>query len=151
MLESASLTASNSGNNIEGTVKKEKTKVLVVFEDGREVLESMAKEVKACLGANATVKTRSATEVAVAEILAADAYAFGVDDADALAWTEIRRLFTGMNLAGRKALFFTGKAGGADPLRKAFEPAELAMAGPVRIAAKDNGNGAWASVLVNAP
>jgi hypothetical protein len=144
----SSLTAVPSGNSIEGTVKHEKTKVLVIFEDGREVLESMAKAAKAHLDAAAAVKIRSATEVAVADILAADAYAFGVDNADALSWAEVRRILQGMNLAGRKALFFSGKTGGADMLKKALEPAELSVMTPVQIAAKDNGKGVWASALV---
>jgi hypothetical protein len=108
----------------------------------------MAKEAKAHLDDHAAVKIRSATEVAVADILAADAYAFGVDNADAMAWAEVRRILQGMNLAGRKALFFSGKTGGADVLKKALEPAELSVMTPVQIAAKDNGKGAWASALI---
>jgi hypothetical protein len=129
-------------------VKNEKTKVLVIFEDGRDALESMAKQAKTHLDAKAVVKVRTATEVAVADILAADVYAFGVDNADALAWTELRRMLQGMNLAGRKALFFSGKSGGADALKKAFEPAELSVMTPVQVAAKDDGKGSWASALV---
>lgn len=144
----SSLTAVIPRNSIEGTVKNEKTKVLMVVEDGRDVLESMAKEAKTHLEAKAAVKIRSATEVAVADILAADAYAFGVDNADAMAWAEVRRILQGMNLAGRKALFFSGKTGGADVLKKALEPAELSVMTPVQIAAKDNGKGAWASALI---
>jgi len=129
-------------------VKNEKTKVLMIIEDGRELLETMAKEAKTQLDSVAAVKIRTATEVAVADILASDAYAFGVDNADALAWAELRRILQGMNLAGRKALFFTGKSGGADSLKKALEPAELSVITPVQVAAKDNGKGAWASALV---
>ena len=129
-------------------MKNEKTKVLVIVEDGREILESMAKEAKTYLDDNAAVKVRTATEVAIADILAADAYAFGVDNAGALAWTELRRILQGINLAGRKALFFSGKSGGADALKKAFEPAELSVIHPVQIAAKDDGKGSWASVLI---
>jgi hypothetical protein len=142
------LTAGFPGNSIEGTVKNEKTKVLVIFEDGREVLESMAKEARTHLEAKAAVKVRAATEVAIADILAADVYAFGVDNAEAMAWAELRRILQGMNLAGRKALFFSGKSGGADALKKAFEPAELSVTTPVHIAAKDDGKGSWASALV---
>jgi len=129
-------------------VKNEKTKVLVVFEDGREPLEAIAKRMKTSLVDKATVKTRCASEVAVAEILAADAYAFGVSDSSAPAWAEIKRLFTGMNLAGRKAGFFTEKPGVADGLKASFEPAELAVSAQALVADKPDAAEAWIKALI---
>jgi hypothetical protein len=108
-------------------VKNEKTKVLVIFEDGREALETVAKRIKASLSDTASVKARSASEVAVAEILAADAYVLGASDAQAAAWAEIKRLLSGMNLAGRRTGFFSEKKGGSDGLKSALASAELSV------------------------
>lgn len=126
-------------------MKNEKTKVLIVVEDGRDELDAAAKEVKAFLSSGAVVKTRWATEVAVAEILAADSYAFGVNDASAHAWAEITRMFAGINLAGRKAIVFAGKAGVAAAFDPILKPTELSSLPPVKVPAGDKG--AWAAQL----
>jgi len=131
-------------------VKNEKTKILVIFEDGRESLDVIAKRIRTSLVDKAAVKTRSASEVAVAEILAADAYAFGVGDSSAPAWTEIKRLLTGMNLAGRKAGFFVEKKGGAEGLKSAFAPAELSVAEHDLLAGPADGAAAWVQALIAA-
>jgi hypothetical protein len=131
-------------------VKNEKTKVLVVYEDGREPLEAAAKRIKTSLADKAAVKTRRASEVAVAELLAADAYAFGVGDPSAPSWAEIKRLFTGINLAGRKAGFFTEAKGASDGLKAAFAPAELSVTGRDLVADQSDGTGAWAQALIAA-
>ena len=131
-------------------MKNEKTKVLVVFEDGRAPLEAIAKRMKTSLVDAAHVKTRCASEVAVAEILAADAYAFGVGDASAPSWAEIKRLFQGMNLAGRKAGFFSEKSGQADGLKASFAPTELVVGGADLIAGKADGAEAWVRALIAA-
>ncbi|MBN2874801.1 MAG: hypothetical protein JXM71_06880 [Spirochaetales bacterium] len=131
-------------------MKNQKTKVLVVFEDGSESLEATAKGIRTTLGDNATVKVRAASEVAVAEVLAADAYAFGVDDADDLAWSELRRLLVGMNLAGRPAGFFSSTAGGADALKESFSDAELSVAPQDLIAGQANALTPWAGALLAA-
>lgn len=109
-------------------MKNQKTKVLVIVEDGRKPLEAIAKTIKSTLVDKAAVKARSASEVAIPEILAADAYAFGVGDSASSSWAEIKRLLTGMNLAGRKAGFFVETKGAAAGLKAAFEPAELSVA-----------------------
>jgi hypothetical protein len=131
-------------------VKNEKTKVLVVFEDGRASLEAIAKRMKTSLVDEAAIKTRCASEVAVAEILAADAYAFGVNDASAPAWTEIKRLFQGMNLAGRKAGFFSEKSKQADGLKASFAPTELTVHGDDLVAAGADVAAAWVHALIAA-
>lgn len=136
-------------------MKNEKTKVLVIYEDGRELLEAASKRIKTSLVDKATVKSRRASEVAVAEILAADAYAFGVSDSSAPSWTEIKRLLTGMNLAGRRAGFFVEAKGSADGLKAAFEPAELTPIGKDLAAGKEPAAGspeadAWVRALLAA-
>ena len=117
-------------------MKNQKTKVLVIVEDGRKPLEAIAKTIKSMLVDKAAVKARSASEVAIPEILAADAYAFGVSDSASSSWAEIKRLLTGMNLAGRKAGFFVEADGAAAGLKAAFEPAELSVA-PRDLVARD--------------
>lgn len=130
-------------------MNNEKTKVLVIFEDGHESLETISKQLRTSLSGIAAVKTRSASEVAVAEILAADAYVFGVGDSSAPAWSEIKRLFTGMNLASRKAGFFVTKKGAADGLKASFAPAELAI-GQDLPAVPADGTSAWVQALIGA-
>ncbi len=129
-------------------MKNEKTKVLVIFEDDREALDTIAKHIKTSLADAAAVKTRSASEVAVSEILAADAYVFGVADSSAPAWTEIKRLLTGMNLASRKAGFFVTKKGAADGLKASFIPAELAITAKDLPADPADGTAAWVQALI---
>jgi flavorubredoxin len=129
-------------------VKNEKTKVLVIFEDGSETLETIARHLKTSLADTAVVKTRSASEVAVSEILAADAYVFGVAASSAPAWTEIKRLLTGMNLAGRKAGFFVTTQGAADGLKSSFAPAELAITAKDLPADPTDGTSAWVKALI---
>ena len=129
-------------------MKNEKTKILVVFEDGRDTLEALSKRMKASLVDKANVKTRCASEVAVAEILAADAYAFGVSDAKAPSWAEMKRLLTGMNLAGRNAAFFTDKAGATEGLKAAFVPAELTVTIKDLTSDKADGAGDWVQALI---
>ncbi|MDX9899445.1 MAG: hypothetical protein RBT62_11015 [Spirochaetia bacterium] len=129
-------------------MKNEKTKVLVVYEDGRDTLEAMAKRMKISLVDKASIKARCASEVAVAEILAADAYVFGVSDAGATSWSEMKRLLAGMNLAGRKAAFFTDKAGAAEGLRTAFVPAELTVSLKDLIGDKADHAGDWVQALI---
>lgn len=129
-------------------MKNEKTKVLVIFEDDREALDTIARSLKTSLADTAVVKTRSASEVAVSEILAADAYVFGVADSAAPAWAEIKRLLTGMNLASRKAGFFVTGKGAADGLKASFAPAELAISAKDLLADPADGTSAWVKALI---
>lgn len=129
-------------------MKNEKTKLLVLFEDDNKALDSIAKHLKAALADVAVVKARSAAEVAVSEILAADSYAFGVSDSSAPAWTEIKRLLTGMNLAGRKAGFFVTKQNAADGLKASFAPAELEITAQDLMSDPSDNAAAWAKALI---
>lgn len=97
----------------------------MVYEDGDRVLESAAKEIKAALARKAQVKLRAASEVSVPEVLAASAFAFGVGSSGGKSWTELRRIMTGINLAGRTAGFFVCQPGEAARLKADFAPAEL--------------------------
>ena len=140
------LTAVAGRSSILGTVNNVTTKLLLVFEDERDTLDAVAKQVKKALGATAIVKARSASEVAVAEILAADAYIFGVDNPDARVWAEVKRLLHGMNLAGRKAAFYSSAKGATKGLKTAFASSELRVVEPDLDASGDAG--AWATALI---
>lgn len=145
-----SLTAADPRSSIVSIVKNEKTRLLVVFEDEKEGLEAIAKNIKTQVGSKALVKTRPASEVAVAEILAADVYAFGVENPSSHAWTEVKRLLSGMNLAGRKAGFFTSGSGASDKLKAAFSSTELIVAQEDLVADKADGTGPWIKALIAA-
>lgn len=129
-------------------MKNEKTKLLVVFEDGRDSLKATATRIESSLVEKANVTMRSASEVAVAEILAADAYAFGVIDSGAPCWSEMKRLLHGMNLAGRKAAFFADTSGSTDGLKKAFLPAELSVSIKDLLGDKADEAGTWVQALI---
>lgn len=124
------------------------TKLLLVFEDERDTLDAVAKQVKKTFGATAIVKARSASEVAVAEILAADVYIFGVDNADARVWAEVKRLLHGMNLAGRRAAFYSSAKGATKGLKAAFAPSELKVVEPDLDASGSGDAGAWAAAVI---
>ncbi|PKL08693.1 MAG: hypothetical protein CVV51_07555 [Spirochaetae bacterium HGW-Spirochaetae-7] len=131
-------------------MKNEKTRLLVIFEDEKENLEAIAKNIKTQVGSKALVKTRPASEVAIAEILAADVYAFGVENPSSHAWAEVKRLLAGMNLAGRKAGFFASRAGVVDKLKAALLPAELIVAEEDLVAEQAEGTGPWIQALIAA-
>ena len=144
------MTAGDAQSSIVSIVKNEKTRLLVIFEDEKASLEAIAKSIKTQVGSKALVKTRPASEVAVAEILAADVYAFGVENSSSHAWTEVKRLLVGMNLAGRKAGFFTSGAGAGDKLKAALLPAELVVAEEDLVAERADGTGPWIKALIAA-
>ncbi len=131
-------------------MKNEKTRLLVIFEDEKESLEAIAKNIKTQVGSKALVKTRTASEVAVAEILAADVYAFGVENSTSHSWTEVKRLLAGMNLAGRKAGFFVSRTGVGDKLKSALVPAELIVAEEDLVAGRAEAAGPWIQALIAA-
>ncbi|TFG83551.1 MAG: hypothetical protein E4H20_05240 [Spirochaetales bacterium] len=117
-------------------MENRKKHILVVYEDGRNELENAAKTIKTNLAGSAVVKIRLASETSIPEILAADAYVFGVNTPGAPFWAELKRALGGMNLAGRPAAFFSA-GGEALGLRKAFVASELSL--PVEDAAVADG------------
>ena len=108
----------------------QKKKLLVVYEDAVGELESLAKDIKKSVGASAIVKVRCATDVSIPEILAADAYIFGIGDSNAAVWTELRRVFEGVNLAGRNALMYCmpgSKPGTKETLLTWLKPTDISV------------------------
>jgi hypothetical protein len=94
-------------------VVKQEIRALVLFEDGKLEIEKQARAIAERLeelGRSVTVKASSSVEIS--EILAADLFLLGIGDSGSPAYTELGRLFKGMNLAGRRAAFF-GSSGAA--------------------------------------
>ncbi|MFH2114041.1 MAG: hypothetical protein ABIJ86_06005 [Spirochaetota bacterium] len=108
-------------------MSNDKTKILLVCEDGRPALDATAGTIQSAINGSHEVKLRLASEVSIQEILAADCYLFGVGMAGSAAWKELRRLFRGINLAGRQAAFFTGDIRESAKLREAFQDAGLSV------------------------
>jgi hypothetical protein len=106
-------------------VNNDKTKILLVCEDAQPTLDAAAGTIQNAINPSHEIKRRLASEVSIQEVLAADCYLFGVTKADSHAWKELRRVFQGINLAGRRAAYFTGDRSEAALLRKAFRDAEL--------------------------
>jgi hypothetical protein len=124
-------------------VKNDKTKILLVCEDGQSALDAAAGTIQSAINGSHEVKLRLASEVSIQEVLAADCYLFGVGKADSAAWTELRRLFKGINLAGRQAAFFAGDARESTTLREAFKDAGLSVSDPDLLVRKGADAAAW--------
>jgi hypothetical protein len=124
-------------------VKNDKTKILLVCEDGQSSLDAVAGTIQSAINGSHEVKLKLASEVSIQEVLAADCYLFGVGKADSQAWTELRRLFKGINLAGRQAAFFTGDIRESASLRKAFKDADLSVSDPDLLIKKGADATAW--------
>ncbi len=111
-------------------MNNDKTKILLVCEDGQPSLDTVAGTIQSAIKGPYVVKLRLASEVSIQEVLAADGYLFGVAKADAAAWIELRRLLKGINLAGRQAAFFTGDVRESALVRDAFKDAGLSVSDP---------------------
>ena len=124
-------------------MNKEKTKILLVCEDGQASLDVAAGTIQSAIYGTHEVKLRLASAVSIQEVLAADCYIFAVVKADSPVWKELRRLFKGINLAGRRAAFFTEEAAEAALLRLAFKDASLSVSDPDLVVQKNAAVAAW--------
>jgi hypothetical protein len=124
-------------------VNNDKTKVLLVCEDGQAPLDAAAGTIQSAINKSHEVKLRLASAVSIQEVLAADCYLFGVGKAGSKAWEELRRLLKGINLAGRRAAFFTGDIREAGLLREAFKDAGLSVSEPDLLVLQGADVAAW--------
>ena len=124
-------------------MNNDKTKILLVCEDGNATLETAAGMIQSAITKKHEVKLRPASAVSIQEVLAADCFLFAVDEADSEVWKELRRLFKGINLAGRRAAFLSSKPGKAEKLRDAFKDASLAAGYPDFLVRKNEDVAAW--------
>lgn len=86
---------------------------LILFEDGKPEIERTARAIAERLdgqGRGATVKSASSAEIS--EILASGLFLLGADSSAPPSYTELARVFKGVNLAGRRVAFF-GSSGAA--------------------------------------
>lgn len=100
--------------------------VLILYEDDVQDLVSFALKVKAQAGSEYSLKIRPVSEMAIAELLAAQVLLLGVKDLKSPHWHEFKRIMEGINLAGRSAGYFLSKNSG--DLVQMFAPTEIAMA-----------------------
>lgn len=107
-------------------------KTLIVYEDDASDLAETAQALfRAAEKVGGTARLRGASAVTVSEILAANLYVFGVKNPTSTAYAEIRRLIKGINLAGRKAVFFRTKdARGSDALKASLADSDIALPVP---------------------
>ncbi len=110
-------------------VKKTSRKTLIVYEDGAADLEGAARSMfREAEKAGMPVRMSSASAVKTAEVLLADFFVFGAKDSDVGAYSELKRMFRGLNLAGRKAAFFHAKGSrGVDALKSSLKDTEISL------------------------
>ena len=104
-------------------------KALILYEDGKLDIEREARTIADRLeeqGRDAIVKNASGVEIS--EILAADLYLFGAELASSASFSELARVFKGVNLAGRKAAFFGASGAAVAWLRSLCSDTELSVA-----------------------
>lgn len=108
-----------------------KPKTLIVYEDSEEDLAKTARDMeRLAASAGAAVRLRAASSVTVSEILASSLFVFGARAPDSPSYAELRRLFRGINLAGRRAAFF-GSPGskGVESLKRSLEDTDISLSG----------------------
>ncbi len=81
---------------------------LIVYEDGNDALASYADTLrKAFDSAGYAVRVGMASKVGVSDVLASNVLALGAATGNSKPYEELKRLFSGINLAGRTALLFS--------------------------------------------
>jgi hypothetical protein len=90
-----------------------KTRVLILVEDGKFDIDKIAREVSERIDSERfDICSRKASEVEIADVLAAGLFVLGADAPNAPSFAELSRVMKGINLAGRRAAFF-GSSGAA--------------------------------------
>lgn len=105
-------------------MEKHVPNLLIAYQDGPNGLKDLTLALKERFAKQAKVHLRPASELAITEILAADAYLFAVSELGAPVWGELRRIAPGINLADRSAGFVGPAAEGA-AFRSLFAASEL--------------------------
>lgn len=105
-------------------MEKHVPNLLIAYQDGPNGLKDLAVALKERFAKQAKVHLRPASELAITEVLAADAYLFAVSELGAPLWGELRRIAPGINLADRSA-GFVGPATQGAAFRSLFAASEL--------------------------
>ena len=108
-----------------------KPKTLIVYEDTAEDLARTARDLgKIAETAGASVRVRSASSVTISEVLAARLYVIGARTPDSPSYADLRRLFRGINLAGRRAAFFLSQGSkGIEDLKASLKDTDVSLSG----------------------
>lgn len=102
---------------------------LVVFEDGCPDIERAAMAIAERLeGGGFEAKALAASAVSIPDILAAKLFALGAETKEAPSYAEIARVLSGINLAGRKAIFFGSSGAAVARLRTLCADTEVSAA-----------------------
>jgi hypothetical protein len=114
-----------------------KIKTLIVYEDGVSALEKSARSIADHLDPERhEVKLRPASEVTIPELLAGKLYFFGATTPESPSFRELARVLAGVNLAGRRALYFGSSQAAVAWLKKMTADSELAAKGSDLVAAE---------------
>lgn len=127
-----------------------KIKTLIVYEDGVPALEKCARSIAEHLDPERhEVKLRPASELSIPELLAGKLYFFGASTPESPSYREVARVLTGVNLAGRRALFFGSSGAAVAWLKKITADSELQARGSDLVAAEPEGAAikAWLKAL----
>jgi hypothetical protein len=114
-----------------------KIKTLIVYEDGVSALEKSARSIADHLDPERhEVKLRPASEVTIPELLAGKLYFFGAATPEGPSFRELSRVLAGVNLAGRRALYFGSSQAAVAWLKKMTADSELSAKGSDLVAAE---------------
>jgi hypothetical protein len=107
-----------------------KQKTLIVIQDGRPDLERTARGLLDRLDSEKNeARVKAASEITIPELLATSFFLFGADEAHPSCYSEIARVLSGINLAGRKAAYFGATGSAVAWLREMTADSELGSAG----------------------
>ncbi len=108
-----------------------KPKTLIVYEDTAEDLAQAARDMaKQAEAAGIPVRMRTASSVTVSEVLASRLFVLGARTPDSPSYAELRRLFRGINLAGRRAAFFRSPGSrGVEGLKASLKDTDVSLSG----------------------
>jgi hypothetical protein len=104
-------------------------KALVLYEDGCPEMERVARSIAERIeGSGRETMLRSASSATIPELLAAGLYLFGAETAEIPSYAEVARVLKGVNLAGRKAVFFGASGAAVARLRVMCADTEVSAA-----------------------
>lgn len=102
---------------------------IVLYEDGCPEIERIAREVAERIGEGGReARLRAASSTTIPDILAADLYVFGAESSEAPSYLQVARVLSGINLAGRRALFFGASGAAVAHLRAICSDTEVSAA-----------------------
>ena len=104
-----------------------KNNALIFYENGQKNLELIANNLKLLLSESGfKIKSLETSKIGIPDILASDVLIIGTSADNSPYFSELQRIFSGINLAGRKALLFTDKqAKNAKYLRDMLADSEI--------------------------